>query len=344
MPIQTVSQAYTNEGLGGFTYRNRIINGDMKIDQRNNGAALAAGTSAAGAYTMDRWASYTGTGSIWQLQRVNTGNLDFPFAMRAQRIAGQTSTNAIYYAQIVESVNTHGLAGQTVTLSFYVTAGSNYSGGSSFGFQLLNGTGTDEGMSSMNSGTWTGAAYPGTTLTPTTTRTRITFTTTLGVNVREIAVRFYWAGAGTAGANDFVDITGVQLELGSSTTPFEYRTIGTELSLCHRYFYQSENFGTNSVSLVSNDFLVYGALSSTFEWMFAKSKWPVKMRTGPGAASTSDAAGNIGKVTIMTSTGGVSVNNVTPYTVYVNSEGYAISVYNEAKYGFFGAIRASAEL
>jgi hypothetical protein len=283
MPIQTVSQAFTNEGLGGFSFRNRVINGDMRIDQRNAGSALAAGLSAAGAYTMDRWASYTGTGSLWQMQRVNTGNLDFPFAMRTQRIAGQTSTSAVYYAQIIESINTHGLAGQTVTLSFYITAGSNYSGGSSFGFQLVNGTGTDEGMSSMNSGTWTGAAYPGTTLTPTTTRTRITFTTTLGASAREIAVRFYWAGSGTAGANDFVDITGVQLELGSMATPFEYRPISTELILCQRYLPYWKFDGSSQI--FTDSFV----MSTTTSGVFSVTS-PVPTRVPPTGVTVSSAS------------------------------------------------------
>ena len=342
MPIQTVSQAFSNEGAGGFTFRNRVINGDMRIDQRNNGSALAAGLTAAGAYTLDRWASFTGTGSLWQMQRVSTGNLDFPFAMRIQRIAGQTSTSAVYVAQIVETLNTYGLAGQTVTLSFYITAGSNYSGGSSFGFQLLNGTGSDEGMSSMNSGTWTGAVYPGITLTPTTTRTRITFTTTLGASVREVAVRFYWAGSGTAGANDFVDITGVQLEVGSVTTPFEHRPYGTELALCQRYFYQSKDYGS-SLSYTDGDFIVYGAYADSNNWMFVQSRFPVTMRASP-TLTTSDSAGNIGKITIFTSNSGQTSFNITPYTVGATPNSYNISVYSQAKYGFYGAVSASAEL
>jgi hypothetical protein len=198
--------------------------------------------------------------------------------MRAQRIAGQTSTNAVYYAQVVESINNYGLAGQTVTLSFYVTAGSNYSGGSSFGFQLLNGTGTDEGMSSMNSGTWTGAAYPGTTLTPTTNRTKITYTTTLGASVREIAVRFYWAGAGTAGANDFVDITGVQLELGSQATAFDWRPYGTELQLCQRYFWRTAPLGAAVGGWVSPTWSGY-ATNGYFQGNTLQ--FPVQMRAAP---------------------------------------------------------------
>jgi hypothetical protein len=41
---------------------------------------------------------------------------------------------------------------------------------------------------------------------------------------------------GTAGANDYIDLTGLQLEEGTVSTPFESRPIGLELSLCQRYF------------------------------------------------------------------------------------------------------------
>jgi hypothetical protein len=247
----------------------------MVIDQRNAGAALTMGTAAAGTYGVDRWAGYAGAGSLWQMQRVSTGNLDFPFAMRMQRIAGQTSTAPIYYSQVIETINTYGLAGQAVALSFYVTAGANYSGGSGFGFQVITGTASDQGLSSMNSGTWTGAAYPGTTLTPTTTRTLITYTTTLGASVQEIGIRFYWAGSGTAGANDFVDITGVQLEKGSTATSFDYRPYGTELALCQRYYQQ---VGGNTGDLNS---ITLRSYTTSGSYVGNQYQFPVQMRTSP---------------------------------------------------------------
>jgi hypothetical protein len=346
MPIQTAADSISNSAGSPYGFKNRIINGAISISQRTaTGTAVAVLNGAGGNFGPDRWWGYTGTLSLWNMYQVSTGNLDFPYAWRTQRIAGQTSTSASYFGQTIETINCSDLAGQTVTISFYATAGANYSGGAAT-IQLLTGTAADQGTSSLNQALWTGLALPiNTTFTPTTTRTRFSFTANVGGNVQEMMLRFNWSGSGTAGAADYIDFTGFQVEEGSVATSFDYRPYGTELSLCHRYFYQSEHFGTNSVSLVSNDFLVYGAYGSTNEWMFAKSKYPVKMRgVGPTALSTSDAAGNIGKLTIMTSTGGVTVNNVTPYTVYSNSDGYNVSIYSEAKYGFFGAIRASAEL
>jgi hypothetical protein len=272
------------------TFRNRIINGAMMIDQRNAGAALTMGTSAAGTYGLDRWAGYTGTGSLWQMQRVSTGNLDFPYAMRMQRIAAQTSTSAIYYSQIIETVNTYGLAGQSITLSFYVTAGANYSGGSGFGFQIVNGTAADQGTSSLNTGSWTGAAYPGTTLTPTTTRTLVTYTTTLGASVQELAVRFYWAGSGTAGANDYVDITGVQLEAGTTATPFEMRSYGTELALCQRYY---EVLGDNVLALYAESNATSGTFAIPLSATFAAQKRAAPTMSTTGSFTTLNTTGSL---------------------------------------------------
>jgi len=45
-------------------------------------------------------------------------------------------------------------------------------------------------------------------------------------------------------ANSSFYITGVQLEVGSTATSFDYRPYGTELSLCQRYYYQTWGFGT----------------------------------------------------------------------------------------------------
>jgi hypothetical protein len=295
-----------------YGFKSRIINGNMVIDQRNAGAAVTMGTTAAGTYGVDRWAGYAGAGSLWQMQRVSTGNLDFPFAMRMQRIAGQTSTAPIYYSQVIETNNTYGLAGSPVTLSFYVTAGANYSGGSGFGFQVITGTAADQGMSSMNSGTWTGAAYPGTTLTPTTTRTLVTFTTTLGASVQEIGIRFYWAGSGTAGAADFVDITGVQLEKGSTATSFDYRPYGTELALCQRYL--PAFISTGASAFVGSGY----AVSSTGG--LANYVFKTTARTPPTGVTVSAAS----DFEVMAGTSGAITTTVITFA-YASTDGAALN-------------------
>ncbi len=262
-------------------FRNRIINGAMVIDQRNAGAAVTVGTVAAGTYGVDRWWGYTGTGSLWQVDQVSTSNTDFPFATRIQRIAGQTSTSAIYWGQVIEYNNMFDMAGQSATLSFYATAGANFSG-TNVQMYVFSGTVADQGASSLNSGAWTGitAELNGASaglFTPTSTRQRFTFTFTLDAGIKELCVRLNWSGSGTAGANDYIDITGVQLEVGSVATPFERRPYGTELMLCQRYYYLHATGTTKAIG--SGGYTAFNILYATVQF-------PVSMRTAPTTAST----------------------------------------------------------
>jgi hypothetical protein len=234
--------------MGSSFLRNRIINGAMQISQRTAvNTNVAVGTGLTGTFGPDRFYSYTGTASLWNTSQVTTGTYDFPYANRLQRIAGQTSTSSIYWRQIVETANCIDLAGLSVTLSFFATAGANYSGGAA-GAAIYTGTAADQGTSLLNQALWTGfASALSSSFTPTATRTRYTFTATLGSTIQELAIGINWAGSGTAGANDYIDITGVQLEVGTVTTPFERRLYGQELVLCQRY-YDIQPFTANAQS------------------------------------------------------------------------------------------------
>jgi hypothetical protein len=237
MAIQTAIDSINNSSGSPFGFKNRIINGAMGISQRTAvNTNVAVGTGTAGTFGPDRFSAYTGNGSLWNISQVSTTAYDFPFALRLQRIAGQTSTSAVYLRQIIETVNCKDLAGQIVTLSFYATAGANYSGGAAT-VNLFTGTTADQGTTSLNTAAWTSLVSSiNATFTPTTTRTLFTFTGTLGAIIQEVAFSIEWSGSGTAGTNDYIDITGVQLEKGSVATAFDYRPYGTELQLCQRYY------------------------------------------------------------------------------------------------------------
>jgi hypothetical protein len=231
------SGAVTINNLNNQSFRNRIINGDMRIDQRNAGASYAITSALYG--SCDRWGSLAAANGVWTQQRVATGSIDFPFATRVQRVAGSTSTAAGYIGQVIETANCQDLAGQTITVSYYATAGANFSAASSLIYPTIDiGTGSDQGWLTLNQGNWTAyTAISSATQVITTTRTRYSITATVPAGTNEIAVRFAAIGSGTAGANDWFQITGVQLEAGSTATEFERRPYGTELALCQRYYW-----------------------------------------------------------------------------------------------------------
>jgi hypothetical protein len=221
--------------------KNTVINGGFDIWQR--------GTSAVNqSFLADRWQQF-GNGSITTVSRQATGdttNLPFiQYAARIQRTSGQTGTALTYFSNTFETVNSVPLAGKTVTLSFYARAGANYSATSNgLGVYLNSGTGTDQNVYSG----FSGAALPissGATLT--TTWQRFTYTATVASTATQLAIYFTYQPVGTAGANDYFDITGVQLELGSVATAFSRNgaTIQGELAACQRYYIRTTSTGTD---------------------------------------------------------------------------------------------------
>ena len=215
-----------------YVLKNRIINGAMQVWQRGTSFASTAG------YTTDRW-STVGYGSFNEtvsqstsVPTVTTGNA-FQYSLKMQRPASSTGTSPVLIAQCIESNNCYDLSGQTVTFSFWAKAGANFSG-TNLNAQVYTGTGADQGITSYT--TWTGVAVPiSGTLSLTTSWQRFTFTGTFGAGVLEAAVFIFYSPTGTAGADDSVFITGVQLEQNTVATPFERRMYTTEYQLCQRY-------------------------------------------------------------------------------------------------------------
>lgn len=286
------TETVTNDNISdtvreSFGPRNRIINGDMRIDQRNAGAALAV-TAGTVQYSVDRFFGLSSNAQC-TFQQIATSDSDFPFALRLARTVGGTGTGIIQGGQIIETNNCQDLAGQTATFSFYATAGANFSAASSqITVGLTCGSGTNQGASAaFITGTWTNITAPlSTAQTITTTRTKYTYTVSIPSGTNEIGIRWYYTPVGTAGANDWFQITGVQLEVGSVATPFERRPFGTELSLCQRYYYKIGTTDANVRVLATSGFVE----SSTRAIAFVN--FPVSMRTAPTAVEQTGTAAN----------------------------------------------------
>jgi hypothetical protein len=213
---------------------NPVLNSAFQVWQR--GTSFTGGTTTYGA---DRWLAYRNTtGSTFSRQVTgDTTNLpNIQYCIRAQRNSGNTATNSLDTTQIFESVNTIPYAGKTVTLSFYARAGANYSATSNLLYaQVFTGTGTDQNVYSGYTGQVT-ALNQANTLT--TTWQRFTATFSIGATATEMSMLFVGVPTGTAGTNDYYELTGVQLEVGSVATPFKTYagTIQGELSACMRYY------------------------------------------------------------------------------------------------------------
>jgi hypothetical protein len=260
--VDTVTTSTTGGVLGAgnaSAMKNRIINGGMVIDQRNAGAASTSPAAGSG-YLVDRWYYAASQASKFTAQQ-NQGSVTPPVGFSYYQ--GLTSSSAYsvlaadYFiiAQYIEGFNTADLAWGTanaasVTLSFKVyssltgTFGGVFSNSANtrsypFTYTISSAntwTTVSITISGDTSGTWIGA----------TNGIGLKIIFGLGVGSTYSGTAGAWAGStylsatgatsvvGTSGATFY--ITGVQLEVGSSATGFEYRQYGTELVLCQRYY------------------------------------------------------------------------------------------------------------
>jgi hypothetical protein len=210
----------------------------MDIWQR--GTTTAAITTAI-TYGADRWCAVSGASTaITQSRQTTSDTTNLPtiqYCNRVQRTAGQTGTSTIYFSQSIESANSIRFAGQAITYSFYARRGANYSGGSNALTVVLNsGTGTDQ---NILSGGFTGSAsLVNQSITLTTTWQRFSYTATVAATATELGCYFAYNPVGTAGAADLFEVTGVQIELGSTATTFSRvgGNYGLELAACQRYY------------------------------------------------------------------------------------------------------------
>ena len=248
MAAAGASGLYVNPNTGAAQaglapFRNALINGDMRINQRGTSTNLASLTAVGTtfAYSCDRWHAYrhgfvTGT-AIGQGTTLTVGDMPFDEAgittfSRISRLSGNTGTQLIYFAYNMESQDSVKYKNKPVTLSFYVRGGANFSGSILYS-EIISGTGTDQVLRS---------AYTNSTVEQqkttalSTSWIKVTLTKTVSSVLNQIGVRFVYTPTGTAGAADYFDVTGVQLELGSVATPFEVRPYPVELQLCQRYY------------------------------------------------------------------------------------------------------------
>ena len=231
------TQQNSGGAVAGVTAgKNPFINSAMEIWQRGTSIAYSGAGSP---YGPDRFNVFSGnTGTCTRQATGDTTNLpNIQYSARTQRTAGVTSTLAYYFGQSLETVNSIPFAGKTVTFSYYARKGADFTG-TNFSSVIATGTGTDQ---NLLTGAVTGYAVVSSVnvyASLTTTWQRFTQTFAIGSTATQIGFNFYYAPSGTAGANDWFEVTGIQLEVGSVATPFSRSTgtYATELAACQRYF------------------------------------------------------------------------------------------------------------
>lgn len=311
--------------------RNRIINGDMRIDQRNNGAAVTTG------FAVDRWQVYSTQSSKWSAQRSTIAPTEFStsFAVTSSSAYTLLSTDYFSVTTRIEGFNTADLGwgtanAKTVTVSFW--ARSSLTG--TFGGALHNNAFNrvypfSYTISAANTweqktitiagdttGTWTADNSVG-----------IEIGFSFGAGSSRVAAAGSWSGTadvfsatgqtsvvGTNGATFF--LTGVQLEPGTVATPFERRSTGAESLLCLRYYCGQR---------IDAQLPVPGQSVVRFNF-------PISMRIPP--TITNLVAGSLSNATVALEAGGIT------------NEGFYFQYHTSASNGFiigrFNA--ASAEL
>jgi hypothetical protein len=281
--LKWAAAASVPESLGFTAGKNKIINGDFRINQRSFTSVTTD------AYGFDRWTLNQNGNVTYTPQTFTAGTAPVTGyeAVNFARIAttSQNATTAIaILSQKIEDVRT--LAAQTATLSFWAKAGSGTpkialevaqvfgSGGSS---TVL----TYAGQVTLST-SW--ARYSITVSVPSISGKTIGTANSLIINFWTSAGTNYNSRTGSLGAQDAtIDLWGVQVEAGSVATAFQTATgtLAGELAACQRYYYQFLNGNNKNMG--------YGMAVSASAYGLAI-KLPVSMRTTPTLVYTTGAS------------------------------------------------------
>lgn len=277
-------------------FRNRIINGDMRIAQRGVESGASASTLN-NAYVCDRFTSFSFTGTARVQQVAVTNLVGFNYAQRYT--VGSASTRHITTTRF-EGFNVADLQGQQVTLSFWIRGSKSFTCASHF---FTNSTSFSYIKNHSITTEWQKITM---TLT-----LSATFGSTTANSAFEHVWEWYpdpaalvatpetWVSGDKQGitgtsytfnsANDWVEFTGVQLEAGSSATPFERRLYGTELQLCQRYYEQNSSLDTG---------IWWNGNATNGVTYYYSEKFKVTKRGVPGITLVNSESAGFGAITI----------------------------------------------
>jgi hypothetical protein len=335
----------------------------MVIDQRNAGASVTITGTNASDYVIDRWfaRAISATGSKISVQRSTVAPTGFINSQLVTSLSAYTlgSSESFGVMQAIEGFNVADLGwgtanAQTITISFKVRSSltgtfggfiTNEAGNRCYVFSYtINSANTFEDKSITILGDTTGTWQ-------TNTSAGITIAFSVGAGSSVTGSAGSWGSTllrsvtgqtslvGTNGATFY--ITGVQLEVGSTATSFDYRPYGTELALCQRYYWKTYAQSTVPATVVSDGSIAMMANTSGFA-VGSPIYFPAEMRAAPTITYYSPTTGATGNWRRAAGAADVAVAN------YVNPSTRSLSVYNTAGgtngEGIYGHVVAAIEL
>lgn len=318
------TQLSTAQSLG---MRNRLINGDMMIDQRYAGASASIGLNT-GFYVVDRWYCQTpassGTASVQQVA-INWSGCRATKALQytvTATDAAPTGGDLGCVLQVIEGNNIKDLgwgtsAAQTAVISFWVQAAV----AGNYFLSLYNSAGTYSfvhafTVAAANTPQKFTVTVPGPTAGVWATDSGMGVLVRFGLCVgptRQTATADAWVAGNYAGqsggaalfgaVNNTFLLTDVQFEVGTVATPFERRHIGIETSLCQRYYCQS--YTGRSVGSTNGPCMVINRPIWT-NVGFCTVNFPVSMRATPTVTLYNNSTSTAGSIHLSASSVDVS--------------------------------------
>jgi hypothetical protein len=252
-------------GAGNATrFKNRIINGDMQIWQRGTTFTNISD----GVYTADRWA-VTISAAATVTQSTDVPSTDYYYSLKLAPYANATPAS-FAARQFIEQQNINDVAGKTVTGSAWVKC-SKTSVKFRLGAQNATGGADSSQTISVTAATWTKITFSFSSYAAVTA-----WTSTPNATGGFLDIGFVDSTALTT--SDYIYITGVQLEVGSSATGFEYVDITNQLLMCQRY-YEVQTAGQYNVMGAYNS----GGVFYTQGGVFAVAKRTAPTFSGSGS-------------------------------------------------------------
>ena len=257
---------------GGFAFRNKLINGGFDIAQRGTSFTSTSSANNDDTYNLDRWYILSDGNDIVDITQTTTVPTGAKYSIG---LDVETVNKKFGIAQIIENANCYDAIGGNVTLSFQarVSATTKLD---NVKCAVVAWSGTADTVTSDIISAWNvegtnptliaNATYENTPANLNVTTSWATYSVTANVDTASTTniIVFIWSDVTDTTLGDFLYVTNVQLEKGSTATSFDYRPYSAELAMCQRYyqvvgganlsFYTEQYISGNSIYLTGNGY------------------------------------------------------------------------------------------